>query len=156
MAQPIVHLSPKSVADLKQLGEAYRAGDKDIRKAIRDGLTKAGKPLADKVVREGAAKMPRRGGFAARIAASRGRVAGSYTSRGATVSIAIANREKDALKALDEGQLRHPVWKTGVWAAQSVPAHAFTNAFNAGADDVRDDMNEAVDAALNDIARRAT
>lgn len=150
-----VELSPKSIADLRKLGDAYRGGDKALRKAIRDGLTEAGKPLALETVKVGASRMPRRGGLAARIAASRGAVSGSFTARGASVSIRLTNKQKDSLAGLDAGLLRHPVWRTGKWVAQPVPAGAFSEAFQAGAPIARVKMTAAVERALEQIAREA-
>lgn len=149
-------LSPRSLADLRQLGDVYRGAEKDIRKAIRDALTAAGKPLATDVVREGSSELPARGGLRARVAASRGAVSGSFTARGASVSIRIADRMKDALGGMDEGLLRHPVFgNQSVYVAQQIPKGAFSRAFDRGAPETRERVARSIQQVLEDIARRA-
>jgi hypothetical protein len=155
MADETVQLAPKSLADLRKLSEVYRGAEKDIKKGIRDALKAAGKPLADEVVRAGSAEMPARGGLRARIASSRGTVSGSFTTRGATVSIRIADRLKDSLGGLDEGLLRHPVFGHATYVAQQIPKGAFTNAFDRGAPETRDRVARSIQQVLEDIARRA-
>ena len=151
-----VELSPKSLHDLRQLSAAYKAGDKVLQKRIRTGLQQAAKPLAETVVRQGAAGLPRRGGLRARILASKGAVTASLAARNPSVSIRLANSQKDSLKGLDEGFVRHPVFRTGRWVAQPVRSKgAFTAAFQRNAAGVRDRVNAEVAKALDEIAREA-
>lgn len=150
-----VHLDPRSLADLRQLGDAYKGADKVIQKRLRTGLQAAAKPLAERVVREGAEKMPGRGGLRARIAASRPGITAALGGRTVSVSVRIANRQKDALGGLDSGTLRHPVYKTGRWVTQSVPADAFSDAFRRGAPKATEDVNAEIGKALSEIAADA-
>ena len=147
-----VELSPKSLADLRQLGEAYKGADKVIQKRIRTGIQAAGKPLAEKVIREGSSGFPSGGGLRARIAASRPGITAALAGRTASVSVRITNRQKDALGAYDSGTIRHPVYKTGSWVAQSVPAHQFSDAFKRGAPEATDRVNAEIAKALGEIA----
>lgn len=144
--------TPGTLADLRQLGDAYKAADKVIQKRLRTGLQAAGKPLAERVVREGSDAMPHRGGLAARIAASRPGITASLAAKNVSVSVRITNRQKDALGALDGGTLRHPVFKTGAWVAQSVPANQFSEAFKRGAPAATDAVNAEIGKALGEIA----
>jgi hypothetical protein len=150
-----LEIAPQSLTDLKRLGEAYKAGEKDLQKRVRDGLRLAAKPLAADVVRSGAARMPNRGGLRARIAAARGGVTVGLGGRNVSVSIRVTDRQKDSIKGLDTGTLRHPVYGRGAWVSQQVPAHAFTDAFNANRHHAETAVNTAVQKALDDVARRA-
>jgi hypothetical protein len=145
-------LTPNSLADLRQLGDAYKGADKIIQKRMRTGIQEAGKPLAERVVREGSEDLPSRGGLRARIAAARPGITAALAGRNVAVSVRIANRQKDALGALDSGTLRHPVWKTGRWVAQSIPAGRFDAAFRRGAPEATEKVNAAVAQALREIA----
>lgn len=141
--------------DLRRLAAVYKTSDKTIQKAIRTGLQDAAKPLSAEMIAKGAESMPARGGLRARVAAARGGVTASLSGRNIAVSIRAANRQKDSLKGLDAGTLRHPVYGHGPWMTQSVPRGAFSGAFQAGAPQVRDRLRRAVSTALDDIARKA-
>lgn len=150
-----VHLAPSSLADLRQLGDAYKGAEKVIQKRLRTGLQAAGKPLAERVVREGSSGFPGRGGLRARLAASRGGITAALGGRTVSVSVRITNRQKDALGAYDSGTIRHPVYRTGAWVAQSVPADQFSDAFRRGAPEATEDVNREIAKALAEIAADA-
>jgi len=163
-----VEIAPSSLADLRQLGEAYRAGDKALQKRVRTALQDAGKQLASDVPRLGAEKMPQRGGLAARIAAARGGVTVSLSSSRVSVSIRAKTREGYALRKINQGIVRHPVFgekrlklsKEGslgsAWVAQKVPENAFTDAFEKESPKTKEAVRAAVQKALQDIAGDAS
>lgn len=151
-----VELAPSSLADLRRLGDVYKGADKVIQKRLRTGLQSAGKPLAERVIREGSEHMPHGGGLAARIAASRPGITASLAARNVSVAVRITNKQKDALGALDSGTLRHPVYRTGAWVAQSVPAGGFAAAFRRGAPAATEQVNAEIVKALGEIAGDAT
>jgi len=153
--QDSVHLDQHSLAELHQLGEAYKNGDKALQKRMRQGLQDAGKALGEFVVQEGSAGLPRRGGLAARVAASRTGITAALGGKNVSVSVRIANRQKDALRRYDSGLIRHPVYKTGVWVPQGISADLFANAFKRGAPEATKRVNAAVAQALQDIANDA-
>jgi hypothetical protein len=72
-----------------------------------------------------------------------------------SVSVRITDRQKDALGAYDSGTLRHPVFKTGAWVAQSIPANAFADAFRRGQPEATDAVNAEIAKALAEIAADA-
>jgi hypothetical protein len=150
-----IEVSPKSLADLRQLGAAYKGGDKVLQKRLRTGLQAAEKPLSEAVVRDGSAALPARGGLRARVAASRGAVTASLASRNVAVSIRATNRQKDALGALDSGLLRHPVYGHGKWVAQTIRANQFSDAFRRHAPDAQRRVNAEIAKALDEIAQEA-
>ncbi len=160
-------VAPSSIRDLRQLGEAYKGGDKILQKRLRSGLQAAAKPLSEQVVREGSEAMPAAGGLRARIAAAKGAVTTSLAGRTVAVSIRATNRQKDALGALDSGKLRHPVFGEkrlklsaggalgSAWVAQDVPAHKFSEAFDRGAPLARARLRLEMQKALDEIAKEA-
>lgn len=150
-----VEVAPSSIADLRRLGDAYKGGDKVLQKRLRSGLQAAAKPLAESVVKEGGAEMPARGGLRARLQGAKGAVTASLAGRNVAVSIRIANREKDSLSALNTGLLRHPVFRTGAWVAQTVPAGQYDEAFRRGEPDATKRVNAEIQAGLAEIAREA-
>jgi hypothetical protein len=150
-----VHLAPSSLADLHRLAEAYKGGDKIIQKRMRTGLQAAAKPLAEQVVHEGSAVLPARGGLRARVAAARGGVTAALGGRNVAVSVRITDRQKDALGAMDSGLIRHPVFRTGAWTSQRVPAGGFSDAFKRGSPQATERVNAEIAKALDEIAREA-
>jgi hypothetical protein len=163
-----IHLTEKSLEDLRQLGEAYKDADKVIQKRLRTGLQAAAKPLAERVIREGAEKMPSRGGLRARIASSRPGVTASLAAKSASVSVRITNRQKDAMGVYDSGKIRHPVFGekrlrissggelSSAWVQQTVPSGAFSDAFKRGAPEALAKVRLEMDKALREIAADAT
>lgn len=152
-----LQISPTSIEDLRKLGEAYKAGDKPLQKHIRSSLQASAKQLSSEVIRKGASRMPVRGGLAARLLASRGGVTVSLSGRNPQVSIRATSREGYALRQIDRGEVRHPLFgNRGHWYSQRVPEHAFSDAFKEGAPRVREDLARGIQAALDDIARDAT
>lgn len=152
-----VYLSPKSLRDIKKLGDAYKAGDKTLQKRIRDRLTAAGKVAGSTVLREGAEEMPASGGLRDRIAAGRTGVTSALRGKTVTVTLRVRTREGYALRQLDQGNLRHPVFgNRSVWVREAVPAGAFSSAFLRAAPMARYEMREAVQQALKDISGKAT
>lgn len=149
-----LHVDPHSLAELKRLGEAYKKGDKALQKRVRTALQKAGESLARQVIEKGSERMPARGGLRSRIAAARGGVTASLSGRNVSVSIRARTREGYALRLIDRGQVRHPVFgNQSVWVSQPVPTHAFTDAFTEGKGDATRAVNQAVQDALHDIAK---
>jgi hypothetical protein len=142
---------------LEQLGAAFKDAEKPLQRRISAALRKAGAQIAADVPRIGAEKMPQRGGLAARLAAARGGVTVSLASKRVSVSIRAKTREGYALRKIDQGQVRHPVYgNKSSWVVQPVPAHAFTDAFTEESPKAQKAMRDAVHLALQDIAREGT
>jgi hypothetical protein len=151
-----VEFAPSSLAQLRKLGEAYRAGEAELQTNLENALQAAARPLGPEVIRAGASRMPRTGGLQARVARARAKV--TTITRGRTISVALslANQQGDSLAGLDEGLLYHPVFGRWVGApAQKVTARAFSKAFEAGRHRVEVDAAKAVQATASDIARKA-
>lgn len=147
-------------ADFERAAHALTAlGDRKLRLATGKGLRIAAKPLGQDMTRSLAGDMPRRGGLSARVAASQVRILASLVGRNPRVVIRLKTSEGYRLKAMDEGNLRHPVFaKAGAkrrWVRQTVPAGGATRAFNAGAPRVRSvltrELQQAFDAAAREV-----
>lgn len=171
----------KGAEDFTRFAAALKeAGDKELSKAVGKALRTEAKPLGEKVVQAGAERMPHRGGLSALIAQSRVSVRFSQ-SRNPSVTLALTDKSGHDLRSLDRGVLRHPVFlrkrtglfrrktgrgKTGhvlggtdrkgwTWTAQRVPAGAFTEAFDRNSPPVVTAVTTAVQAVLDDAARKA-
>jgi hypothetical protein len=147
-------------AAFRQAAKALNeAGDKTLRKEVYGAFRRAVKPLGESVIAVGSAQLPRRGGLAARVAASKVGQSNATTGKNPAVSMSIRSREGYNLKAMDAGILRHPVFaqpgQKRVWAQQSIRALAFTTPFEAGAPAVRDEVMKALQAVADDIVAKS-
>ena len=146
--------------DLQRVADALKdAGEKDLVKAVSGALRGEAKPLGERVLRRGAGEMPARGGLRARVEGL-GKVGVSSSLRGRIASDSVILRNKGVdLKAMDAGFVRHPVFARGdrdrVWVRQSVPAGAFSKAFEAEAREVQQAAVKAAQGVLDDVARKA-
>lgn len=146
-------LEVRGAEDWRRLARGLKAADAPIRRSIRKGLRDVAKPLGVDMRDAGAAAMPRRGGLSARVARSTVslRTAGGLGA-GARVEVALRTKEGYDLGGMDRGLIRHPVFDTGAWVAQTVPARAFSDAFDRGAPKVRAALIREIDKALDEIA----
>lgn len=135
-------------ADYKRAAKALKGADRTIRLEFTRALRGIAKPYATTVLAAGAARLPKRGGLAARVAASRIGVQSS-TLR-ATASFK-SDRGYD-LRAMNRGRLRHPTYGHEPWVTQDIEPGIFTQPFEAGAPAVRRQMLAAAADALNKIA----
>lgn len=152
-----LEVSPQSIEALQRLGTAFKDADKPLRASIAKSLRASAAELAKEVPRLGAEKMPKRGGLAARLAQARNGVTVSLSGPKVSVSIRAKSVEGYALRKIDEGFVRHPVYgHRSAWVGQRVPAHAFSDAFEKGAPSVRTALARAVQLQLDELARKAT
>jgi hypothetical protein len=143
--------------DLQRVANALKeAGDRDLQKQVSSALRGVAKPLGERVLQRASGKMPRRGGLAERVAGM-GRVGVSSSLRGRVASVQVILRNKGVdLKAMDAGFVRHPVFgNRHAWARQTVPARAFTEAFEAESAEVQKAATKAAQDVLDDVARKA-
>ena len=113
----------------------------------------AAKPLGQKIVERGAATLPHRGGLSARVAQSKVTQSNATTGKNPKVMLRVKTREGYDLKAMDRGQLRHPVYGRPVWVRQNVPAGEFTKPFEQGSEDVRRQVLAALERVADQIGR---
>jgi hypothetical protein len=157
-------------ANFEEVAEAYRDGDKVLRRHVGAALRGIAKPLGKRVLSRGAAKLPRRGGLADRVADG-GKVGVSANLTGRTPQVLLRLQDKAGyqLAAMNRGQLRHPVFARGAkfgdgargrkawtWVSQTIPPNAFTEEFEAELPKVRSELIDASQQALGEIARDAS
>lgn len=138
----------RNVEVLERAGRALRGADKHFRRELFRGLNTASKPLREAVQESIPDYMPNRGGYAKTLQASHSPRTQVKTG-GRDPSIRIISRTKGGVKrkvkALEAGKLSHPVFgNRRVWRTQSVKPGFFTEPMMDKADDVRDEMVDAI------------
>ncbi len=141
-----------SAEDYQRLQAKLKDIDKKVARALRKRIREAAGPIGRLVLEQGASKMPKRGGLAAYLGASK--VAVSMRSTGADVWL--GNKKKSQVSLLNRGLLRHPVWaradrtrKQWGWSTQEVPAEAFTDALA----NLPPEATRRLNAVMNDIMK---
>lgn len=131
-------------ADLKEMG------DGKLRRELTKAIREATKPAKDAVKASALDKLPKRGGLADLVAASRVTNVIKLGSKTAGVQIKAINAG-DNIRATDAGHVRHPVYgNRAVWKNQDVTPGWFTEPVEQSAPAVR----AAVIKALDDMASR--
>lgn len=138
--------------DYQSVARAMRAaGNRELRQKYTRALREVGRPFGRQVAEAGAARLPRRGGLASRVAAARVGV------QAGTLRVTVSLRSTDGydLAALRRGALRHPVFGRAAWVRQRVDGDGFQEGFDAGAERVREAMHKAAEAVLQDLREAA-
>jgi HEAT repeat protein len=135
--------------DLAAVAKALRqAGDKDLRKELYRGLRRAVKPLIADARQHARDTLPKAGGLNERVARSKFRVTvrGAGRNPGVRITATGLDRRLDT-----DGRIRHPVYgNRDAWVQQQVKPHWFQTPMQAGAGEVRRELQRVVD----DIAKR--
>lgn len=136
--------------DLAALSKALKAAEeRGLRRELYRGLQRAVKPM-QAAARQNAGRLPKRGGYAARVATAK---MSAKTRAGRDPSIRVrassrAGRQVD-LYAADSGLIRHMVFgQADNWVWQRVNAGWWTDAVNETAPQAR----RQIEAALDDVA----
>jgi hypothetical protein len=138
------------------------AGDKELRREVYAAFKKAAKPLGERIVREGAAGLPRRGGLSARVAAAKVGQSNSTTGRNPGVAITLRTKPGNGGKSIDlraidvQGKVKHPVFgRRKVWRVTNVRSQLFTDPFEAGREPVAREVVDALQTVADRIQREA-
>ena len=135
--------------DYKDAARALKDADKKVAASIRKGLREIAKPLAEVVVREGSETMPSSGGLRARLESGKPLV--SLAAKSASLNL---KRGSNYKSINDQGIVRHKVFgNPKKWAAQSVDAGTYTDAFNHHGAETAVKMQAHLKAAVDEIAR---
>ena len=137
-------------ADYREFSKQLRQAERGIRLAIRKRVREAGKPLSEAVVREGAERMPSRGGLRDQFL-RRGNAKLSQT----TTSIRIVlGRRGSYIGSVDRtGRVRHPLFGDREhWYTTRVTASTWRDAF----EDHKDEAIDTVSKALVDVVKELT
>lgn len=136
----------KGADDLAHLARVLKAaGEKDLQKRLSKAISDAMKPVRAALPASALAKLPRRGGLAAQVAASKTRIQRRNTGRALGVRLRVEN--KDAIGRINKGTVRHPTFGHGPWVNQAVKPAWFTEPTDAA----RPAFIAAVDKAMNDV-----
>lgn len=150
----MIELRVDGADKLARVTKALRdAGNKELAKELRAGITRATKPLKQSAKKNAAASLPTRGGLGARVA----RTTITTSRRGGAKNpgirlVAKKNAVKDPAR-LNAGRARHPVYGRPPWVLQDVPPGWFTKPMQDGAPVVRSELITALDAVAVKIAR---
>lgn len=135
-----------------QLHKVYKEintlGSKDLRKKLTKAIRDATVPTKDSIKQTELAKLPKRGGLAARQARNRisNRVRMSQRDPGVSINII---SEYD-LAQINRGRLRHRVFGTNTWVNQKIPPGVVTEPI----DETKPRVQEAIKDELRKIADR--
>jgi hypothetical protein len=132
---------------LTRLGAAIKAaGDKDLQRELRRAMQRGGKPLKEAARRGALERLPKRGGLAERVSTSKFGVRTTTSGKGAAVRV-IGQSGYDLQDMDEKGEIRHPVYgrRKGKWATTSVKPGWFSDAEEAAAPKVRDELVQAID-----------
>lgn len=137
-----------STGEWKEFFARLKSADKKVAAGVRKQLRGAAKPLADRVKTKGAEPMPHRGGLSAYLAlTARPRV--SITQWGISLELRDPGKHGVSLADLNAGRLKHPLFGLrSTWIDQSVPAGSWTDAFDAAADDLREELADIIATAV--------
>lgn len=140
----------------KQLAELTRKfrsiEDKTVRRELSKSLTRATKRSKDAIRASAREKLPKRGGLAASIAASRISVRNKTASRIAVLQLVTSNKHN--IRAIDRGIVRHPVYgNRKKWATQKVPALFWTAPMRLNTANARRELAGALDELQRKLSR---
>ena len=123
-----------------------KAGAKDLRRELYRGVQRAAKPLKEAAKESARSTLPKRGGLAARVAGAR---YSTRTKAGRNPSVRIEVRDaagrKVDVEALDRGVVRHLTFGHRPLVEQRVRPDWFMRPMREGGDDVRRELEAAVD-----------
>lgn len=156
-----IEVRVSGAARLHQLAARMRAeGRKDLLRQMGDALAKAADPLKGKIREEASAVMPAEGGYKAVFDKSLKfrvqRRGASAQSEVTLTTFASGKEERRDIRALNKGNLRHPVFGrsrdgkrkgeriANPWAVTSIRAGFWDRGIEGAADEVEQRMSEVV------------
>lgn len=142
----------KGAEELEHLGRVLRVSDKRFKRELAKAVRDAARPAGEVVRAAYAARLPRSGGLAARIAASA--VSARTTTTGAHIGARVTLRNQHSLRSIERGRLRHPVFgNREVWVSQPIPAEIGSTAFATQQSQVQRRVLAAMDRVADQIAK---
>jgi hypothetical protein len=134
----------------RQLKEA---GDRGLQRELYGGINRAMKPVREDLKRSAVSgKIPRRGGLAAKVAASRFRTRRRTSAWVSGIRLEATNQY--TLGRLNRGQVRHPIPNNrDVWVTQQIEPGWFTEPTQAAAPRVRAEIELVMRLVAKQIER---
>lgn len=150
-----MELEVTGVEQLARLAKACRAAGtpgKGLRRELLRGIREATKPAPRAVKASAMARLPRRGGLAARVA--RGSVKTSVKTSGKHVGVTVRATSEMDIKRMDKGRLRAPLFgNRDHWHEQRVPPGWFTEPMQRTAPAVRAGIQAALERTKREVER---
>lgn len=139
----------KGAEDLGVLAKRLKeTGDKTLRKELLTAIRVATKDTKAQIKASALAVLPKKGGLAARVAASK--FTTTTRTTGGSVGIKITAKNIHSIRGMDNGRLRHRVFGGTKWVSQTVPVGWFSKPVEASAPKVRDEVSKA----MSDVAAK--
>lgn len=120
-------------------------GDKDLKRELTRAIERTVEPLRRELPLSALRTLPQRGGLAARVASSQISIDRRSTGRGS--GLRVRARNPYALRRIDKGIIRHPVYgNRRAWVKQRVEPGWFTNPIDAAVPAIRADIEKVMNA----------
>lgn len=147
-----VELKVKGTAEFEAVkARLKQAADRGLNRELSQALNRATKPLKAAAKANALSDLPKRGGLAAAVAASKFSTR-TRTGKDPSVRIEVKGLSVSNLRALDRGTLRHPTFgHRDRWVTQQVHVDWFTAPMQAGAEPVRRELSQALDTIAQRI-----
>jgi hypothetical protein len=132
-------------------------GDAGLIKEVRADMRKAARPLGERVIKEGAAAMPRRGGLSHILEGAKMSQSNATSGRNPGVALTFKTNPPHDLKSMNEGIVRHPTFghrEKGDWKETKVKPGAYSRPFEAGQEATASEIVDGLNRVAQDIARR--
>lgn len=144
--------SVRGAQELEALGQRLkRAGGKELRRELLRGVRNSNKGTIARIRDSARNELPHEGGLADLVAGSRFSTRTRLSGTRVGVTIEGSNRSIRALRQLNAGRLRHPVFgNRKVWAQQQVAAGWFDRPVTEDLPEIR----SAIQRVMKDVARR--
>ncbi len=131
-------------AQWKEFTARLKLVDKKLRLAFNRRIREIMVPLKEEVKSSAEELLPKAGGFAADIAASR------FSTSVTSYTVVFKMRDVYDLKKVDEGRLRHPVFgNRSVWVTQSIRSGFWSNPV----EKAKVEIAAAVIEAMNEVIK---
>lgn len=149
--------------DYERFARALKAaGDKKLMRNVNKSMREAAKPIGERMLRDGAAKLPHRGGFSARVASTPPAMQFRVSANSVYAAIVFGQNKRKGIdfRSIDAGILRHPVFARATqtrdewtWTRQAVVPAAFSEELPKHLPEFRSALVEAIQQTLNDVAK---
>jgi prophage DNA circulation protein len=144
--------SIRGAEQLEAVGRRLKgAAGAPLRRELLKGIRTGAKGTVQAIRDEARSTLPQSGGLAALVAGGQFGVRTRLTGQSAGVRIVGSSRSVRALRQLNAGRLRHPVYgNRNVWVSQGVEPGFFDRPIEKDVPTIR----AAVDRAMSDVSRK--
>lgn len=137
----------RGVDDFRRLAAKLKTADKPLRLKLGRELRAAMKPTVEAIRESASRELPKAGGLAKEVAASKIGVAIRKT--GNDPSVRVQAKSRHAIGAMNRGRLRHPTFGHDPWVTQAIKPNWWTDPTKKAAPAAR----AAAQRALDELAK---